>query len=78
MENETELEEAKRARRNAEARLVQYEARHPGEYGSTFDTLCRLLIEAKRQVSEATSRLNCGQSVCLDAWIRLLVHLYAD
>ena len=55
MENETELEKARRRLDDAEARLVQYEARHPGEYGSTFETLGRLLIEA-------TSRLNALES----------------
>ena len=62
MENETELEEAKRRLDDAEAdkydareRLTRYEASNPGEYGSTFETLCRV-------VAETTSRLNALES----------------
>ena len=69
MENETELEEARRARREAVAekktameRLVQYEVSNPGEYGCTFHTLNRVVAETKREVSEATSRLNALES----------------
>ena len=69
MENETELEKARRRLDDAVAekkiamdRLIRYEVSNPGEYGYTFETLNRVVAEAKREVSEATSRLNALES----------------
>ena len=69
MENETELEKARRRLEDAEAdkydareRLIRYEASNPGEYGSTFETLCRVVAETNRVVAETTSRLNALES----------------
>ena len=65
MENETELEKARRRLDDAEAgmknateSLKEYRTRHPGEYGSTFETLNRVVAETNRVVAETTSRLN--------------------
>ena len=73
MENETELEEAKRDRREAVAdrktamaRLIRYEASNPADLDAGqlayATSLNNIVAQAKHEVSEATSRLNALES----------------
>ena len=68
--NETDLEEAKRARRNAEARLVRYEASNPGAMDAGqlayATSLNNMVITATSRLEALESHQNqCLPGICI-------------